>query len=62
MKVKLSFKQIVDIANLNIMTTGFTHEDARRFFSPYTEGIIIDAEPIQTEIQISTSGAILAIR
>ena len=60
MKVKLSFKQIVDIANLNIMTTGFTYEDARRFFSPYTEGIIIDAEPIS--VSMSTEGLILAIQ
>lgn len=60
MKVKLSFKQIVDIANLNIMTTGFTYEDARRFFAPYTEGIIIDAEPISAPI--GNEGAILAIK
>lgn len=61
MKVKLSFKQIVDIAKINIMTTGFTYEDARRFFSPYTEGIIIDAESISATMG-TEKGVILAIQ
>jgi len=43
MKVKLNFKQIVDIVNLDRTTTGILYEDA---VGKYPEEVIIDAEII----------------
>lgn len=43
MKVKLNFKQIVDIVNLDITSTGVTYEDARE---RYPNECIVDVDPI----------------